>query len=166
MPNPPKQPEISPDDTYLDRHGHAYFLKELDDPQRELIRGIRAFAGKQPDWAEFENWWQLEVHVFYEKRGLSRREITHTTAWRIAQDLSSRIGLKEGWMRGSDYRDDLNRLIASKFKTRREFCAATGLSEDMLSHVIAKRKNLGIETLTEALNRIGYTLHIAPLPVE
>ena len=55
-------------------------------------------------------------------------------------------------------------LIHAKFRTRREFCEATGLSEDMLSHVLAKRKNLSIETLAEALAQIGYTIHITPLP--
>jgi hypothetical protein len=37
----------------------------------------------------------------------------------------------------------------------------------MLSHVLARRKHLSLESLTEALARIGYTLQIMPLqPVE
>ena len=67
-------------------------------------------------------------------------------------------------MRRSDYRDDLEQLILTKFRSRREFCEATGLAEDMLSHVLAKRKNLAIDTLTEALEKVGYTIHIVPLP--
>jgi len=39
---------------------------------------------------------------------------------------------------------------------------ATGLSEDMLSHVFAGRKHLAIDTLEESLHRIGYALHIVP----
>jgi hypothetical protein len=50
-----------------------------------------------------------------------------------------------------------------RFKTRREFCEATGLSEDMLSHVLARRKHLAIDTLSSALEKVGYTLHIGPL---
>ncbi len=34
----------------------------------------------------------------------------------------------------------------------------------MLSHVLAKRKHLAIQTLAEALEKVGYGLHIAPLP--
>jgi len=84
--------------------------------------------------------------------------------YRLAQDLDSRLAISEGLARPPDYRDDLADLIRTRFRTRREFCEATGVSEDMLSHVLAKRKHLAIDTLTEALGRIGYTLHIAPLP--
>lgn len=69
-----------------------------------------------------------------------------------------------GLARPSDYRDELETLIQSKFRTRRGFCQATGLSEDMLSHVLAKRKNLAVDTLAEALGKIGYALHIVPVP--
>jgi hypothetical protein len=57
----------------------------------------------------------------------------------------------------------LEHLILARFKTRREFCEATGLSEDMLSHVLARRKHLAIDTLNAALAKVGYTVHIAPL---
>jgi hypothetical protein len=164
MLNLSNQPNLPEADCYVDRHGRAYFLKELDEQQQALIREIREFAAQKPEWTEFENWWLQKVSSFYESRGLSRQEITQTTAWRIARDLGSRIGLDEGWMREGDYRNELERLIVSRYGTRREFCNATGLSEDMLSHVLAGRKNLGIETLTDALKRIGFTLHIAPLP--
>jgi hypothetical protein len=33
----------------------------------------------------------------------------------------------------------------------------------MLSHVLARRKHLAIDTLNAALEKIGFTLHIAPL---
>ncbi len=33
----------------------------------------------------------------------------------------------------------------------------------MLSHVLAKRKQLGIDTLATALSKIGYELKIAPM---
>lgn len=164
MLNSLNQPSLSEANCYVDRHGRAYFLKELDEQQQDLIREIRQFAAKKPEWTEFENWWLPKIAGFYKSRGLTRREITQTTAWRIAQDLASRLGLEEGWMREGDYRDELEQLILSRFKTRRDFCAATGLSEDMLSHVMAGRKNLGIETLSDALKRIGFTLQIAPLP--
>ena len=61
-------------------------------------------------------------------------------------------------------RDELEDLIRTKFKNHRAFCQATGISEDMLSHVLAGRKDLSLETLTQALQRIGYALHILPEP--
>ena len=63
-----------------------------------------------------------------------------------------------------DYRDELEALIREHFPSRRAFCQATGLSEDMLSHVLAGRKDLSLEALTRALGRIGYRLHITPMP--
>ena len=61
-----------------------------------------------------------------------------------------------------DYRDEIETLVRTRFKTRREFCEATGLSEDMLSHVLAGRKNIAIDTLSDALSRIGCALKIVP----
>ena len=58
------------------------------------------------------------------------------------------------------YRDDLVDLIDTRFPSRRAFCEATGISEDMLSHVLAGRKDLSLAALTKALGRIGYGLHI------
>ena len=39
----------------------------------------------------------------------------------------------------------------------------TGISEDLLSHVLAGRKDFAIETLANALERIGYRLQIVPV---
>lgn len=61
-----------------------------------------------------------------------------------------------------DYRDELEELIQSNFPNRRAFCKAAGLSEDMLSHVLKGRKHLSLESLTRALERIGYKLRILP----
>jgi len=58
----------------------------------------------------------------------------------------------------------LEDLVRAHFPTRRAFCEATGLSEDMLSHVLAGRKDLSLEKLTGALARIGYRLRIVPGP--
>jgi hypothetical protein len=105
-----------------------------------------------------------EVSTVYEKRGLTRDEITKTVGWRIAQDIGARIGLASGMMSPSDYRSEIEQLIVSRFQTRRAFCEATGISEDMLSHVLARRKNLALDTLQDALGKIGYMLRIMPAP--
>jgi hypothetical protein len=59
---------------------------------------------------------------------------------------------------------DLEDLVREKFASQRAFCKATGLSEDMLSHVLAGRKDLSLARLTAALARIGYVLRIVPMP--
>jgi hypothetical protein len=149
---------------YTDFRGNVIPLCELDAEELTLVKQLREFAAAKPEWTDYQNYYMPAVASFYTPRGLSRREITQTTPWRIAQDLGASIGLAEGRMRPGDYRDELNMLVHTKFKSRRAFCEATGLSEDMLSHVLAGRKNLSIDALTEALGRIGYGVHIAPLP--
>ncbi|MEX0704496.1 MAG: hypothetical protein WD069_20510 [Planctomycetales bacterium] len=93
---------------------------------------------------------------------MSRKESARSALFRIAQDLDDRLAIAQGLARAPDYRDELAELIRERFKTRREFCRATGISEDMLSHVLAGRKHLAIDTLQQALARIGCTLRIVP----
>ncbi len=149
---------------YVDLNGQIYAIAGFDKQEREVLDKLQAFASRSPQWHEYENLWMPEVAKLYEPRGLSRRQIIDTPLYRIAQDLGSRLGIAQGIMRQSeDYRDELEHLILARFKTRREFCEATGLSEDMLSHVLARRKHLAIDTLNAALEKVGYTVHIAPL---
>ena len=72
------------------------------------------------------------------------------------------MAVAAGLARLGDYRDELEELVRAKFAPRRAFCEATGLSEDMLSHVLAGRKDLSLSKLTGALERIGYRLRIVP----
>jgi hypothetical protein len=65
-------------------------------------------------------------------------------------------------MREPDYVDELDELIRKKFATRRAFCEATGISEDLLEQILTRRSNTGSDTVDEALGRIRYRLHIAP----
>ncbi len=148
---------------HLDLKGRSHSLADLDAGERALVQELTDYAGCH-GWNDYSNFWMAKVGEFYGKRGLGRREVLRTVVYRLAQDLDSRLAISEGLARPPDYRDDLADLIRTRFRTRREFCEATGVSEDMLSHVLAKRKHLAIDTLTEALGRIGYTLHIAPLP--
>ena len=148
---------------YIDLKGTAYGVAGLALDERNLIARLKERADQCDDYAQFRNYWLAEVERFYSAQGLSRRETLETVGYRIGQDLGSRLGIAEGKMRRPDYRDELEVLVQKNFRTRKEFCDATGLSEDMLSHVLARRKHLGIDTLSDALARIGYTIHIAPL---
>lgn len=151
---------------YMDFRGNPISLAYLDDEERKLIDRLKRRSHTHRDWNDFENYWTKRVAELYDKRGVPRKESCKTAVYKIAQDLGSRIGIEQGMIRAPDYRDELDALIREKFKTHREFCKATGISEDMLSHVLARRKHLAIDTLEEALEKIGCTLRIVPLPTE
>lgn len=148
--------------SYQDLKGRQYDLTALDKEEQKLVADLRQRADRHPDWNEFENYWISTVAGFYDARGLKRTESRHTVAYQIGQDLSGRIAVAAGLARLPDYRDELEEIVRTQFPTRRAFCEATGLSEDMLSHVLARRKHLAADTLTQALSRIGYTLRIVP----
>lgn len=145
------------------QEGLRYVIVQLDEKERKLLEDLQRFGEETTNWPEFRNYYINKVGTFYESRGLSRKEVIETPIWKIAQDICGRIQIAQGEALPSDYRDELELLVQTKFGSRREFCKATGLSEDMLSHVLAGRKNFRIDTLTDALAKIGYTLHIAPL---
>jgi hypothetical protein len=149
---------------YLDLDGKEICLEHLDADEQKLLARIQRRARLNPDWNAFDNFWTAAVPDFYQARGLARRAAPRTILWRIAQDLSSRLGIVAGLVRMEDYRDELEDIIRDKFPSRRAFCQATGLSEDMLSHVLAGRKDLSLAALTKALERIGYRLRIVPMP--
>ena len=151
---------------YVDLYGGTHDVSRLDRAERELLDDLVGFAGEHPDaWTcEYANYYIRRVGDFYESRGLSRSEVIKTAIWRVAQDINGRMMVEAGISQvSSDYREELSAVIQKQFGSRREFCKATGISEDMLSHVLAKRKNLGIETLSDALAKIGYTISIVPM---
>jgi len=147
---------------YVDMLGNELSLAELEKDERELVAHLQDRGKKRPDWNDFDNFWQAEVAAFYDRRGIPRQRSRLTVVYKIAQDISNRLAVAAGMARLPDYRDDLEQIIRQRFDTRRQFCEATGLSEDMLSHVLAHRKHFSLETLTHALNRIGCVLHIMP----
>lgn len=153
---------MAPKSDYIDLSGRTFALSGLDSEERKLLDRLREFAAERPAWWKYKNFWMTEVARLYESRGLARAQIIETILYRVGQDIGNRLGIDQGQTRLSDYRDELEHLILTRFKTRREFCEATGLSEDMLSHVLARRKHLAIDTLNAALEKIGFTLHISP----
>ena len=153
---------MSQADRYVDLYGGEIPLASLDAEERKLVGTLKRRAAAEPPWHEFGNFYVKVVGDFYQARGMTRTRITRTPVWRIAQDLDGRLGIAQGIARVADYRDELEHIILTRFKTRREFCKATGLSEDMLSHVLARRKHVAIDTLSKALSRIGCTLKIVP----
>ena len=148
--------------TYTDLHGRTLDLTALDAEERSLLSRLRERAAQGPGWNEFDAFWWRELVALYDGRGISREESIRSPLYRVARDLSSRLAITEGVVRQPDYRDELADLIRRRFKTRRAFCDATGLSPDMLSHVLARRKHLSMESLQQALDGIGCALRIVP----
>jgi hypothetical protein len=149
---------------YVDVEGDLISLAGLDTEERKLVARLKRRARTNPNWDDFDNYWTKAVAEFYDARGVSRSQSVKSVPFQIAQDLSSRIAIAAGLARLSDYRDELEEIIRTRFPTRRAFCKATGISEDLLSHVLAGRKDLSLATLTKGLERIGYRLRIAPGP--
>jgi hypothetical protein len=151
-------------DAYITLDGEKINLVHLDARERKLLGRIIRRARTNPDWDAFDNWWTIAVPAFYVARGLPRKAVPLTLPWKIAQDQSGRIAIAAGLVRPDDLQGDLEELIRNQFPSRRAFCEATGISEDMLSHVLAGRKDLSLAKLTDALGRIGYRLRIVPAP--
>jgi hypothetical protein len=149
-------------DVYVDLRGQEISLANLEEEELELVSALESRAESQPNWIEFENLAMKMVAELYDKRGVPRSESRRTIVYRIARDLCGRIAVAAGMARAPDYRDELEDIIRTQFTTRRQFCEVTGLSEDMLSHVLAHRKHMSIERLVETLRRVGYELRITP----
>jgi hypothetical protein len=150
--------------TYTTLRGQTIEVAGLDADERRVVDDLISRQRTVAHWTEFANFYMPAVGDLYLPRGLSRRQITETPVWKIAQDLNSRLMVAAGEARAPscDYRDTLGELIRSAFPTQKAFCDATGLSEDLVSHVLNKRKHLAIDTLADALQRIGYRLQITP----
>lgn len=155
---------MKPADVYVDLDGTEFALAGLEAEEKRLIARLRRRARANPDWNAFDNYWTAAVPAFYQARGLARKHVPRTIAWRIAQDLSGRLGIAAGLIRPPDWLGDLEELVLEHYPSRRAFCEATGLSKDLLDQVLAGRADLSLNTLTEALARIGYRLTIVPAP--
>jgi hypothetical protein len=153
---------MHPSEVYLDLDGREICLGHLDAEERKLLARIRRRAHAQPDGNEFDNYWTRAVGEFYDARGVPRALSRRSVLFQVAADLSGRLAVAAGFARIGDYRDELEELIEKNYPNRRAFCKATGLSEDMLSHVLTGRKDLSLESLTRALERIGYRLRLVP----
>jgi hypothetical protein len=156
---------VTQDLTYVDMDGHELSLVHLDAEERNLVRRLIRRAKQHPDWNDFDSFWSRVVQGFYMARNVPGNVMVHTTVYRIAIDLSGKLGIASGFVRRDDYLSDLEKIIRDRFEDRnRAFCKAAGLSEDMLSHVLAGRKDFSLQSLAHALDKIGYCLRILPQP--
>jgi hypothetical protein len=149
-------------DVYVDLDGNEVSLANLDPEERRLTAQLRRRADTKPDWIDFDNFAFNAVTDLCNTEGTPRKKVKQSIPFQIALDLSARLGIDQGMIRSPDYLDQLEDLVLNHFPSRRAFCKATGLSDSMLSHVLAGRKDLSLAVLTKALARIGYQLRITP----
>jgi len=149
--------------SYVDLYDQAVSLSGLDAEERALVQRLRRRARTNPGWCDFSNFAMKVVNEFYDRRGISREASGQCPVFDIAVDLSNRLGIAEGKIEPPtfDYREQLERLVL-QYPTRRDFCKAAGISPTMLSHVLAGRKDLSVESLSKALERVGYRLQFTP----
>src|SRR5436309_629815 len=102
---------MNPPNVYVDLNGNEIALDALDAEERRLVARLRRRARTHPDWCNFGTYYLQTVPGFYDARGVSRKAAVRTAVWRIAQDLSSRLGIASGLVREGNYRDELEELI-------------------------------------------------------
>ena len=149
---------------YTTLHGHELDLAFLTPEESTIFVTAHKAYVDSPEWLDFKQKWLNEVVQLYDRQQLSRRETVLKPLYRAVQDLGSRLMVNAGYARMPDYRQQLLSIIETKFDTRREFCEAAGVTEDMLSHVLKGRKDLSIGALEELLGKIGYGLSLVPIP--
>src|SRR5580692_5704372 len=150
--------------TYTTLHGYVLDIASLATEEAALFTAARKAFDDSPDWLVFDQKWLNEVVQYYDQQKISRRETVQKTLYKAVQDLGSRLMVNAGYARMPDYRQQLLSIIETKYDTRREFCEAAGVTEDMLSHVLKGRKDLSIGALEELLGKIGYGLSLVPIP--
>jgi hypothetical protein len=150
--------------THTTLQGLELDLTALTAEEEAVFDQARRAYARSPEWHAFKQKWLNEVLSIYDRQKLPRREAVSKPLYRAVQDLGSRLMVQAGYAKMPSYQEQIVAIIEAKFETRREFCEATGLSEDMLSHVLKGRKDVSIATLTDSLRKIGYALAIVPLP--
>ena len=140
---------------YITLHNEKYDLESFTPIQKRFIKEMIKYYKRNPHWNEFSNHWIKEWKRIW--KGMGRKDVVKHPTFKICQDLESRLGIEQGYVRQTDYRDELLSII-DQFKSRYQFCKKTGISETFLSHILSKRKNLSITKLEEMLDKIGYEI--------
>ncbi len=153
--------EVTIDIPVADVNGYPIDASKLDDEEERLMERLYDKYSEKPDSIEFKKLWLELVVGMYDQRKLPRKEMIAKPLFKIAQFWDSQLMVEQGLATVPHYREQL-RELSDTYPTRRAFCDATGLSEDMLSHVLHGRKELSIAALDHILSRIGYAIRIVP----
>ena len=101
-----------PIEIYTDLHGKEHSLSGLTAPERSTLARLKKLAAANPDWMTYSNQLMVELEKLLPASGKSRREFTQSLVYRLGQDIGSRLGVAQGKMRLSDYRDELQQHVS------------------------------------------------------
>lgn len=134
----------------------AYNIQSLSREEKAVYEKVYSLFEKNPDWPEFSTYWKDKLMEEFKNKGTE--EIVSLPIFRICQDLSSRLGIKQGYIREVDYRDKLLEIIDRNFRSRYEFCRKVGIDEGFLSKILRNQRSLSLDNLTRILEKIGYEI--------
>jgi len=141
---------------YRTLSGRRFDLSQLSREEQAFLEEVFALYREQPPWARFKSQW-----VRLGRKRLWKRKVdVGAAAYRICQDLATRLGVAEGKVAPPDYRDLLADLIEARFGSRYAFCKQTGIDQGHLSRVLAGKKHLAPHTLFEVLDSIGVSIDL------
>lgn len=138
---------------YKTLSGEIIDLDFLPGDHGQAYEEIKNYFDDQPHWNDFANFWMDKITSTVDSE---EENLAETVLFKIGQDLESRLGIQQGYVRPADYRDVLRDLIEIEYKSRYQFCKSTGVDEGFLSKILGKKKNLSIAKLEEVLEKIGY----------
>jgi len=133
-------------------------LDRLDAEERQVFEQLYRYARRNPDWGRFSSRFWNSVRELYLRRGMKPDEIVDQSLYRIGQDLDGRLALAQGHVRTPDYVDELQALLRDRKISRYKLAKRTGVSQDLLSHVFRRRKNLSLASLTRLVDALGYRI--------
>ncbi len=141
---------------YKTLNSEVFDLDQLTNEQEAIYRAVESFYDTNPDWGEFSNFWIARMREVLGNEESS--SVIKAPIYKICQDLDSRLGIRQGYTRESDYRDLLADVIDRHFKSRYQFCKEIGIDEGYLSNVLNKKRHISIEKLEEVLERTNYRI--------
>lgn len=125
-------------------------LASLSKIHREIYEKVKQAAEQDQEWTSFSNFWIEKA-----------RELnipTESAIFKIFQDMDSRVGIRQKLTRLPNWREELDRFIESRFKSRYEFCKIVGLDQGHLSSILNGKKNISIANLTRIFDKVGFRM--------
>lgn len=142
--------------TYQTLSGQEFDLDLLSPEEQTVLKEVRKYYETSPPWGEFSDFWLRESQKLWE--GKDRRKTARSPLFKIFQDMGSRLGIKQGYVRKEDYRDRLLEIIEENFVSWYRFCQETGVDEGFLSRILHKKRHFSMETLSQVLDKLGYEI--------
>ncbi len=146
---------------YKTLRNEIYDVSGLSKEHQEILNKVYKKFEDNPDWLEFKNFWRAQIGEI--RKSISGRLLVNLPLYRICQDLTSRLGIQQGEIRTSDYRDQLADIIRLKYHSRYEFCKEVKIDESYLSKTLNKDSNISIKKLESILSKVGYEIRLVPI---